>query len=114
MENWRYVKHIENASGASCLTLSHNFTPNVHPSFRLSIAGDFFEYLSGGYYKSIVHRVVKPPADQAGCKRLGMFYFHYTSDLVLLKPLLESPVPTTRRCYQAIEEKPDDGAVEES
>jgi isopenicillin N synthase-like dioxygenase len=48
--------------------------------------------LSGGYYKSAVHRVVKPPPDQDGYKRLGMFYFQYTSESVVLKPLLESPV----------------------
>jgi len=32
-----------------------------------------------------------------------MFYFHYTSDLVLLKPLLESPVLQREGVTKAIE-----------
>jgi isopenicillin N synthase-like dioxygenase len=54
--------------------------------------GDTTEYLSGGYYKSAIHRVVKPPADQAGYRRLGLIYFHYMADDNLITPLLESPV----------------------
>ncbi|KAI0035420.1 Clavaminate synthase-like protein [Vararia minispora EC-137] len=69
---WRYVKHVENAVIINC--------------------GDFTEYLTGGYYKSAVHRVIKPPADQEGYRRLNLIYFGYTSDNVVLRPLLESPV----------------------
>ncbi len=54
--------------------------------------GDTTEYLSGGYYKSAVHRVIKPPADQAGYRRLGLYYFHYMSDDTRIAPLLESPI----------------------
>ncbi|EIM91330.1 Clavaminate synthase-like protein [Stereum hirsutum FP-91666 SS1] len=32
-------------------------------------------FLSGGYIKSTVHRVVRPPEDQAYVKRLGLLYF---------------------------------------
>ncbi|TFY80315.1 hypothetical protein EWM64_g3696 [Hericium alpestre] len=70
--NWRYIKHIDNALVINC--------------------GDTTEYISGGYYKSAIHRVIKPPEDQNGYRRVGIFYFHYTSDDTLLKPLLESPV----------------------
>lgn len=54
--------------------------------------GDSTEYLSGGYYKSAVHRVIKPPADQEGYRRLGLYYFHYMADDARIAPLLESPV----------------------
>ncbi|KAI0063998.1 Clavaminate synthase-like protein [Artomyces pyxidatus] len=69
---WRYVRHIDNALVINC--------------------GDTTEYISGGYYKSAVHRVIKPPQDQDGYRRLGLFYFMYTGDHVRLQPLLESPV----------------------
>lgn len=48
--------------------------------------------LSGGYYKSSIHRVVQPPRDQRGHKRLGAFYFHYADDDVKLEPLSASPL----------------------
>jgi len=71
-DQWRYVRHFENALVINC--------------------GDSTEYLSGGYYKSAVHRVIKPPADQEGYRRLGLYYFHYMGDDVRIAPLLESPV----------------------
>jgi len=69
---WRYVRHIDNAVIINC--------------------GDFAEYLTGGYYKSAIHRVIKPPVDQEGYRRLNLIYFGYSADDVLLQPLLESPV----------------------
>lgn len=50
------------------------------------------EFLSGGYYRATIHRVVQPPADQRGCTRVGAFYFAMADDDVVLKPLKESPV----------------------
>ncbi|GAA5822147.1 hypothetical protein JCM11251_004872 [Rhodosporidiobolus azoricus] len=32
-------------------------------------------FITGGYVKSTIHRVVRPPADQAGYNRLGLLYF---------------------------------------
>ncbi|KAI0767727.1 Clavaminate synthase-like protein [Fomes fomentarius] len=69
---WRFVKHIPNA-----------LVVNI---------GDGMEFLSGGYYRATIHRVVQPPADQRGCTRVGAFYFAMTDDDVVLKPLKESPV----------------------
>jgi len=69
---WRYVRHVDNALVVNC--------------------GDTTEYLSGGYYKSAVHRVIKPPVDQEGYQRLGLYYFHYMADDVRIAPLLDSPV----------------------
>ena len=38
------------------------------------------EFLSGGYYKATIHRVVQPPVDQRGYERLGVFYFCKADD----------------------------------
>jgi len=71
-EKWRWVKHLDNALVVNC--------------------GGSLEMLSGGYYKSAIHRVVQPPQDQRGHKRLGVFYFCYADDDVKLEPLSASPV----------------------
>ncbi|KAI0303680.1 Clavaminate synthase-like protein [Multifurca ochricompacta] len=71
-EKWRWVKHLDNALVINC--------------------GDALEMLSGGYYKSAIHRVIQPPEDQRGRKRLGVFYFCYADDDIQLEPLSASPV----------------------
>jgi len=48
--------------------------------------------LSGGYYKSSIHRVTQPAQDQRGHKRLSVLYFGYADDDVRLEPLSVSPV----------------------
>jgi isopenicillin N synthase-like dioxygenase len=55
-------------------------------------AGDCMEFLSGGYYKATIHRVVQPPADQRGYTRLGAFYFAMPDDDIKLIPASGSPV----------------------
>ncbi|KAH9835000.1 Clavaminate synthase-like protein [Rhodofomes roseus] len=69
---WRWIRHIDNA-----LVIN---------------AGDVMEFLSGGYYKATIHRVVQPPADQRGYERLGVFYFCKADDNIKLVPFAESPV----------------------
>ncbi|CCM06179.1 uncharacterized protein FIBRA_08421 [Fibroporia radiculosa] len=69
---WRWIRHIDNA-----LVIN---------------AGDVMEFLSGGYYKATIHRVVQPPADQRGHARVGLFYFVKCNDDVKLVPFAESPV----------------------
>ncbi|THG99700.1 hypothetical protein EW026_g2693 [Hermanssonia centrifuga] len=69
---WRWIRHIENA-----------LVINV---------GDAMEFLSGGYYKATIHRVVQPPVDQRGYTRLGAFYFALPDDDVMLVPVRNSPV----------------------
>ncbi|EIW79584.1 Clavaminate synthase-like protein [Coniophora puteana RWD-64-598 SS2] len=71
-EGWRWIKHIENA--------------------LIINAGDTLEFLTGGFYKGTIHRVIQPPVDQRGYTRLGMIYFCYANDDVRLVPLVESPV----------------------
>lgn len=50
------------------------------------------EFLSGGFYKATIHRVVQPPRDQRTYTRVGAFYFCMTDDNIRLVPLSESPV----------------------
>lgn len=71
-DRWRLVKHRDNA-----LVLN---------------MGDAMHFLSGGYFKATIHRVVAPPEDQAHYERLGVFYFALFNRDVSLRPLLESPV----------------------
>ncbi|KAF8557504.1 Clavaminate synthase-like protein [Imleria badia] len=69
---WRWVKHIDNALVVN--------------------AGDALDFLTGGYYKGTVHRVVQPPPDQQGYTRLGVFYFVLPDDHTRLIPMRESPL----------------------
>ncbi|KAL4942371.1 hypothetical protein BDV06DRAFT_222224 [Aspergillus oleicola] len=52
---------------------------------------DALEYLSGGFLKSTVHRVVRPPRDQADKSRLSLIYFARPEANVLMRPL-DSPL----------------------
>ncbi|KAG6329371.1 hypothetical protein ID866_9718 [Astraeus odoratus] len=69
---WRWVRHVENALVVN--------------------AGEAMDFLTGGYYKGTIHRVVQPPRDQRGYTRLGVFYFAMSDGDVRLIPLRESPV----------------------
>jgi isopenicillin N synthase-like dioxygenase len=71
-DQWRLVKHRPNA-----LVIN---------------LGDAMHFLSGGYFKATIHRVVAPPEDQAHYTRLGLFYFALFNKDVELRPLIESPV----------------------
>ncbi|TCD61508.1 hypothetical protein EIP91_008305 [Steccherinum ochraceum] len=64
---WRYVSHIPNA-----LVIN---------------AGDALEFMSGGFYKATIHRVIQPPPSQQGAQRLGVFYFAMPDDNVKIHPL---------------------------
>ena len=61
------------------------------PNALVVNAGDAMEFLSGGFYKATIHRVVQPPEDQRGHTRVGAFYFAMTDDDVKLVPQEESP-----------------------
>ncbi|PWN51084.1 Clavaminate synthase-like protein [Violaceomyces palustris] len=77
---WRLVKHRDNA-----LVIN---------------LGDAMHFLSGGYLKQTIHRVVAPPADQAHYTRLGIFYFALFNDDVPLDPLVEAS-PLVKQTYEA-------------
>ncbi|OAX32942.1 Clavaminate synthase-like protein [Rhizopogon vinicolor AM-OR11-026] len=69
---WRWICHMDNA-----------LVINV---------GDGIEFLTGGYYKATIHRVVQPVEDQRQYTRLGVIYFGRADDDVKLMPMAESPV----------------------
>ncbi|WFD41734.1 hypothetical protein MPSI1_000370 [Malassezia psittaci] len=60
--------------------------------------GDAMHFLSGGFLKPTIHRVVAPPQDQAHYNRLGLFYFALFNDHTPLTPLTESPL--VREAYK--------------
>ncbi|KAG2347243.1 Clavaminate synthase-like protein [Suillus weaverae] len=69
---WRWIRHMENALVVN--------------------AGDALDFLTGGYYKGTIHRVVQPAVDQRNYTRLGAFYFAMPNDDIKLVPMVESPV----------------------
>ncbi|KAF2124933.1 2OG-Fe(II) oxygenase superfamily protein [Dothidotthia symphoricarpi CBS 119687] len=71
---WKYVLPVDN--GIIC---------NV---------GDTLDFWSAGYLKSTVHRVQRPPEDQAHIHRLGLFYFVRPGNEVDIKP---APSPLLKR-----------------
>lgn len=87
---WRWAKHIDNAL-VRPPSLSSRYTI-ILTHTQIINAGDAIEFLSGGYYRATIHRVVQPPPDQRGSTRLGVFYFSMPDDSVKLTPLTESPV----------------------
>ena len=64
------------------------------------------EFLSGGYYKPTIHRVIQPPNEQRMYDRLGVIYFAMPDDNVKLVPFAESPVlqrvGIERRCADEV------------
>ena len=50
------------------------------------------EFLSGGFYRATIHRVIQPPPDQRQYTRLGVYYFAMPNDDIRLVPFVESPV----------------------
>ncbi|KAF8546095.1 Clavaminate synthase-like protein [Imleria badia] len=69
---WRWVRHIDNA--------------------LIINTGDMLEFLSGGFYKPTIHRVVQPPHDQSAYDRLGALYLSMPDDGVRLLPFADSPL----------------------
>ncbi|KAM0788880.1 hypothetical protein ACM66B_002964 [Microbotryomycetes sp. NB124-2] len=48
--------------------------------------GDRLEFLTGGYAKATIHKVVTPPKDQRGRRRLGLIYFCDIKPNVFIDP----------------------------
>ncbi|CAH6723389.1 hypothetical protein CLIB1444_15S00210 [[Candida] jaroonii] len=69
---WKYVQHRQN-------------------SLIVNI-GDAMEFISGGYFKAVLHRVIEPPEDQREFKRLVIIHFCNPSSSADLDPEnLKSP-----------------------
>lgn len=66
--NWTYVNH--------------------RPDSLIVNIGDSLEFISGGYFKACLHRVVEPPKDQRHLERLVVIYFCNPSDEAELDPEL--------------------------
>jgi isopenicillin N synthase-like dioxygenase len=49
---------------------------------------DSLEFLTNGFLKSSIHRVVAPPPDQADVDRLGVLYFVRPEDSLELRPVV--------------------------
>lgn len=64
---WKYVSHTPNA-----------LIVNI---------GDAFKYMSGSYFKSLIHRVTTPPKDQMDYKRNTIIYFSDPSLETYIDPL---------------------------
>jgi len=62
----------------------------VDGSITVNVA-DTLSFLTGGYLKSSIHRVVLPPEDQQHIPRLSVIYFSRPDDETVLKPI-DSPV----------------------
>ncbi|KAK0462574.1 gibberellin 2-oxidase [Desarmillaria tabescens] len=57
-------------------------------------AADTLSFLTKGYIKSTIHRVVRPPPDQTHLERLGLFYFARPGNDV---PMVPAPSPVLFR-----------------
>ncbi|KAI0032097.1 Clavaminate synthase-like protein [Vararia minispora EC-137] len=55
-------------------------------------ASDAISFLTGGYVRSTIHRVVSPPKDQQHVDRLGLLYFSRPHNDVVLSTVQGSPV----------------------
>lgn len=62
---WRWVKHIENALVCYIVLPSNNHQAKVLGYYQVVNCGDALTMLSGGYYKSAIHRVVQPPSGES-------------------------------------------------
>lgn len=77
---WKYVKPV--TGGIIC---------NI---------GDTLSFWSGGYFKSTVHRVLRPPPDQVNLPRIGTFYFVRPSSQI---EVADSPLLKRLGLYRKVE-----------
>ncbi|KAG5419105.1 hypothetical protein I9W82_002872 [Candida metapsilosis] len=56
------------------------------PNGLIVNVGDAMEFITGGYYKSAVHRVVSPPDDQKNYRRFVVIYFSRPKESAILDP----------------------------
>ncbi|CAO2658167.1 Nn.00g074270.m01.CDS01 [Neocucurbitaria sp. VM-36] len=81
---WKYVKPVE--GGITCN------------------AADTLTFLTKGFIKSTIHRVVTPPKDQINIPRLGLLYFSRPGDKTPMRPV---PSPLLDRLGLISEEDKD-------
>ncbi|KAK7736521.1 hypothetical protein SLS53_006952 [Cytospora paraplurivora] len=85
----------QNVAGLQIKTTSGEwrYVPPVDGGIICNV-GDTLDFWSASYLKSTTHRVVRPPPDQLGGNRLGLFYFVRPGDDVDIKP---APSPLLKR-----------------
>lgn len=76
------------------------YVPSV-PGAIICNIGDTLNFWSGGYFKSTIHRVVRPPPDQVDAPRIGVFYFVRPGDNTKIE-IAESPVLKNLGLYRKI------------
>lgn len=80
--DWKYVKPVPGA-----------FICNI---------GDTLNFWSGGYFKTTVHRVIRPPQDQLSAPRIGAFYFVRPGDKAKID-IADSPLLRRLGLYKEVE-----------
>ena len=65
---------------------------------------DVLQFLTNGFLKSSIHRVVAPPPDQADVDRHGVLYFVRPEDDTELVPIKDSPVLKRMEYDQVMDE----------
>ncbi|CAG9936531.1 unnamed protein product [Clonostachys rosea f. rosea IK726] len=73
-----WVKGHTDFGSLTLLPLDGSITVNV---------ADALQFLTNGFLRSSIHRVVAPPADQAHVDRLGVLYFVRPEDKLELRPV---------------------------
>ncbi|GAA5962168.1 hypothetical protein JCM3765_003883 [Sporobolomyces pararoseus] len=73
---------------------SWKHVPYIPESIVVNTA-DILSFATGGWLKSTIHRVIRPPEDQSSIPRLGLFYFSraawdYPANSIAPSPVLES------------------------
>ncbi|KAK7926569.1 Oxoglutarate/iron-dependent dioxygenase [Apiospora marii] len=76
----------EDENGESLSQHSWKWVKPYPVSITVNIA-DSLEFLTNGFLKSSIHRVVAPPPDQADVDRLGVLYFVRPEDSLELRPV---------------------------
>ncbi|GAA5904018.1 hypothetical protein JCM8208_001764 [Rhodotorula glutinis] len=81
--------------GLQILTADNEWkhVPYIPDSIVVNTA-DILSFATAGYLKSTIHRVVRPPEDQAHVRRMGLFYFSraawdFPAGVVAPSPVLE-------------------------
>ncbi|GAA5827757.1 hypothetical protein JCM11251_007659 [Rhodosporidiobolus azoricus] len=83
----------------------YKYTPYI-PGHIVVNTAEVLTYVTGGYIKSTVHRVVRPPADQLQYNRLGLLYFSRPANSFPIK-VVPSPLLQRLGIYDPAKEDPN-------
>ncbi|GAA5895570.1 hypothetical protein JCM6882_000343 [Rhodosporidiobolus microsporus] len=83
----------------------YRYVPYV-PGHIVVNTAEVLTLISGGYIKSTVHRVVRPPADQLTHNRLGLLYFSRPANAFPIK-VVPSPLLQRLGLYDPAKEDPN-------